>query len=234
MPTVITITPHTALQATVAGQRHPRQCHGSSCPCWRADGNRPRHRADIRKLWRVCARPWSFQSRYPHEDDDQAAPFPPQALLLVHLVVAATPFSLVAYGEPESHRSLCPSCLSGAMRSRTNCLSSFDSGNRPCCRREKMVSPSRRTSKMPLAPGTSATSPNSFANVVNNSCDNHAARNSQRHCVQYSISRRGIMISSSSTIMQTFREVAYAAISALHCSKIASADKRMFYLCWRA
>src|SRR5262249_29160025 len=88
-------------------------------------------------------------------------------------------------------RSACPSDRPGATQSRTRCFSSLASGKRPCAARDQMVSPSTRTSKTPPLPGCSATSPRSAANVVNNSSAIHAARNSHRHCVQYSISTRG-------------------------------------------
>jgi hypothetical protein len=106
-------------------------------------------------------------------------------------------YAVAMHGPWGAHRSLCPSCFSGAIRSRTSCFSSFDSGNRPSRRREKIVSPSSLTSRMPFVPGTSATSPSSLSKVVNSSCASYAARRSQRHCRQYSISRRGVMSRSS-------------------------------------
>ena len=42
-------------------------------------------------------------------------------------------------------------------------------------------------------PGINAISPISVENVVRSSCAIHAARRSQRHCVQYSISIRGVL-----------------------------------------
>src|SRR6266446_5308564 len=90
-------------------------------------------------------------------------------------------------------RSTCPRARPGATQSRTRCFSSFASGKRPCVARDQMVSPSTRTSKVPPLPGSNATSPSSVANVVNSSWAIHAARNSHRHCVQYSISTRGCL-----------------------------------------
>src|SRR5437899_5928390 len=90
-------------------------------------------------------------------------------------------------------RSVCPSDRPGATQSRTRCFSSLASGKRPCAARDQIVSPSTRTSKTPPLPGSNATSPRSAANVVNNSWAIHAARNSHRHCVQYSISTRGCL-----------------------------------------
>ncbi len=66
--------------------------------------------------------------------------------------------------------------------STRKCFNSFDSGNPPCCWREKMTSRSNRTSNTASLPGINATSPTSFSNVVKSSCATHAARRSQRHC----------------------------------------------------
>src|SRR5713101_7867537 len=90
-------------------------------------------------------------------------------------------------------RSVCPRSLPGATRSRTNCLSSLTSGKRFCVARDQIVSPSTRTSNTPPVPGCIASSPSSAANVVKSSCAIHAARNNQRHWVQYWISTRGCL-----------------------------------------
>ena len=90
-----------------------------------------------------------------------------------------------------AHRSLWPRSLLGATRSRTSCFNSLISGKRRWSARDQITAPSTRISKTPPEPGTRATSRISLSNVVSSSCAIHAARNSHRHCVQYSISIRG-------------------------------------------
>jgi hypothetical protein len=80
------------------------------------------------------------------------------------------------------------------MRSRTNCFNSLDSGKRPAWLRANNNSPFNRTSNMPPVPGTKVTALRSPSNVISSSCAIQAARNSHRHCVQYSISICGKLI----------------------------------------
>jgi hypothetical protein len=62
-----------------------------------------------------------------------------------------------------------PKSLPGAMRSRTTCLSSLISGNRPFSARDQTVSSPIRISKTLPVAGTSASSPISVENVVKSS-----------------------------------------------------------------
>ena len=90
----------------------------------------------------------------------------------------------------EERLSAWPSGFSGATISRTRCFNSVMSGKRPSSLRDQAMRLPARTVKTPPVPGTSATPPSSSSKVVNSSCAIQAARNSQRHCRQYSISMR--------------------------------------------
>ena len=90
--------------------------------------------------------------------------------------------------------STCPRSRPGAMRSRRRCFSSLASGKRPSLARDHSTSPSTRTSKMPPSSlGLRDTDSTSASKVLSSSCAIQAARNSQRHPVQYSISMRALM-----------------------------------------
>ena len=78
-------------------------------------------------------------------------------------------------------RSEWPKSLPCAIRSRTSCLSSLISGNRPLSARDQMISSWTRTSNTPPTPGIIASSPISVENVVRSSCAIQAVRKSQRH-----------------------------------------------------
>jgi hypothetical protein len=90
------------------------------------------------------------------------------------------------------YRSECPKSRPGSIWSRTRCLSSFASGKPPSCSRDQMGFPSSRISKIPASrPGIRVTPPSSASNVLRSSWAIQAARRSQRHLTQYSISTMG-------------------------------------------
>src|SRR5207249_6836 len=69
----------------------------------------------------------------------------------------------------------------------------FEHAGKPPSRRSQTASSSTRTTNTPPVPGFSASSVSSASKVVSSSCASQAARGSQRHWVQYSISTRPLI-----------------------------------------
>ena len=121
-------------------------------------------------------------------------------------------------------RIKCPSGRAGAQeQSRRAAAASALSapGKRPSAARDQTTCSPTRTSKMPPVPGTSATSPSSAWKVVSSSCAVQPARISHRHCVQYSISTRGVRFTQP---IRAFRPATISACSGNRCDCVLRED----------